>query len=88
MIIDHYQISTHYKDYKHITDLNNVTLRGDDVLGFMTKWDDVLMRFDQTQLLIDEQKFAFVKSQNDENLFECIIKNKPSPFKSNHSNLD
>ena len=38
--------------------------------------------------LIDEQKFAFVKSQNDENLFECIIKNKPSPFKSNHSNLD
>jgi hypothetical protein len=38
--------------------------------------------------LIEEQKFAFVKSQSDDNLFECIIKNKPTPFKSHHSNLD
>ena len=53
MIIDHYQIND--KDYKNITDLNNVSLRGDDVLGFITKWDDVLMRFDQTKLPIDEQ---------------------------------
>ena len=45
MIIDHYQINTHDKDYKNITDLSNGTLREDDVPGFITKWDDVLMRF-------------------------------------------
>ena len=36
MIIDHYQINTNDKDFKNITDLNNVTLRGDDILGFIT----------------------------------------------------
>ena len=55
MIIDHYQINTNDKDYKHITDLNNVTLRGDDILGFITKWDDVLLRFDQTKLPTEDQ---------------------------------
>ena len=41
MIIDHYQINTNDKDYTNITDLNHVTLRGDDILGLITKWDDV-----------------------------------------------
>ena len=56
MIIDHYQIKTHDKDYKNITDLNNVTLSRDDVLGFLTNCDDVFVRFDQTKLPSDEQK--------------------------------
>ena len=63
MIIDHYQINTHDKDYKNIMDFNNVTLRGDDVLGFIIKWDDVFMRFDQTKLPSDEQTFLFLERQ-------------------------
>ena len=63
MIIDHYQINANDKDYKHITDLINVILRGDDVLGFITKWDDVLMRFDQIKLLTDEQKLLLLERQ-------------------------
>ena len=50
MIIDHYRINTNDVDYKNITELNNVALRGDDILGFITKWDDVLLRFDQIKL--------------------------------------
>ena len=63
MIIDHYQINTNDKNYNNITDLNNVTLRGDDVLGFITKWDDVIMRFDQTKLLTDEQQLLLLERQ-------------------------
>ena len=63
MIIDHYQINKHDKDYKVIKDLNNVTLRGDDVLGFITKWDDVLMRSDQTKLPSDEQQLLLLERQ-------------------------
>ena len=63
MIIDHYQINANDKDYKNITDLNNVSLRGDDVLGFITKWDDVLMRFDQTKLPTDEQLLLLLERQ-------------------------
>ena len=63
MIKDHYQINTHDEDYKHITDLNNVILRGDDVLGFITKWDDVLMSFYHLNLHTDEQTLLFIESQ-------------------------
>ena len=63
MIIVHYQINKHDKDYKNIADLNNATLRGDDVLCFMTKWDDVLMRFDQTKLPSDEQTLFLLERQ-------------------------
>ena len=63
MIIDHYQINTDDKDYKNITNLNNVILRGDNVLGFITKWDDVLMRFDQTKLPTDEQQLLLLERQ-------------------------
>ena len=55
MIIDHYQINASDKNSKQITDLNNVILRGDDVLGFITKCEYVFMRFDQTKLQTDEQ---------------------------------
>ena len=63
MIIDHYQINTNDKDFKNITDLNNVTLRGEDVLGFITKWDDVLLRFDQTKLPTEDQLLLFLEKQ-------------------------
>ena len=63
MIVDHYHINANDKDYKHITDLNNVSLRGDDVLDFITKWDDVLMRFDQTKLPTDEQTLLLLERQ-------------------------
>ena len=63
MIIDHYQINTNDKDYKNITDLNNVTLRGDDILGFITKWDDVLLRFDQTKLPTEDQLLLLLERQ-------------------------
>ena len=63
MIVDHYQINANDKDYKNITDLNNVTPRGDDVLGFITKWDDVLMRFDHTKLPTDEQQCLLLERQ-------------------------
>ena len=53
MIIDHYQINASDKNSKQITDLNNVILRGDDVFGFITKWDDVIMRFDHLKLHTD-----------------------------------
>ena len=48
---------------KNITDLNNVSLRGDDVLGFITKWDDVLMRFNKTKLPTDEQLLLLLEKQ-------------------------
>ena len=63
MIIDRYQINQHDIDYKNITDVNNVTLRGDDVLGFITKLDDVLMRFEQTKLPSDEQRLLLIEQQ-------------------------
>ena len=63
MIIDHYQINTNDKDYKNITDLNNVTLRGDDILDFITKWDDVLLRFDQTKLPTEDQLLLLLERQ-------------------------
>ena len=63
MIIDHYQINTNDKDYKNITDLNNVTLRGDDILGFITKWDDVLLRFDQIKLPTQDQLLLLLERQ-------------------------
>ena len=59
----HYQINTHDKDYNNITDHNTVTLRGDDVLGFITKRDDVLMRFDQTKLRSDEKQLLLLERQ-------------------------
>ena len=61
MIIDHYQINALDKGYKNITGLNNITLRWDDVLGFITKWDDVLTRFDQTKLPSDEQQLFLLE---------------------------
>ena len=63
MIIDHYQINTNDKDYKNITDLNNVTLRGGDILGFITKWDDVLLRFDQSKLPPEDQLLLVLERQ-------------------------
>ena len=63
MIIDHYQINKDDKDYKNITDVNNVKLRGDNVLGFPTKFDDVLMRFDQTKLTSDDQTLLLLERQ-------------------------
>ena len=63
MIIDHYQINTNDKDFKNITDLNNVTLRGDDVLGFITKCDDVLLHFDQTKLPTEDQLLLLLERQ-------------------------
>ena len=63
MIIDHYQINTNDKDFKNITDLNNVTLRGDDILGLITKWDDVLLRFDQTKLPTEDQLLLLLERQ-------------------------
>ena len=64
MIIDHYQINANDKDYKNITDLNNVSLSGIDVLGSITKWDDVLMRFDKTKLTTDEQLLLLLERQS------------------------
>ena len=51
-----------HKDYKNIIDFNNVTLRGDDVLGFIIKWD-VLMRVVQAKLPSDEQNLVFLERQ-------------------------
>ena len=61
MIIDHYQINGSDKDYKNISDLNNVILRGDDVFGFITKWDDILMSFDHTNLHTNEQQLMLLE---------------------------
>ena len=63
MIIDHYQINANDKDFKNITDLNNVILGGEDVLGFITKWDDVLLRFDQTKLPTEDQLLLLLERQ-------------------------
>ena len=61
MIIDHYQINGSDKDYKNISDLSNVILRGDDVFGFITTWDDILMSFDHTNLHTNEQQLMLLE---------------------------
>ena len=63
MIIDHYRINTNDVDYKNITDLNNITLRGEDILCFITKWDDVLLRFDQIKLPTQDQLLLLLERQ-------------------------
>ena len=34
-----------------------------DVLGFITKWDDVLLRFDQTKLPTEDQLLVLLERQ-------------------------
>ena len=69
VITEWFRVNSHAKDYKHIVDLNNVSLRGDDVLGFITKWDDILLHFDPAhappqdqQLVLLQRKIAKSKS--------------------------
>ena len=52
-----------YFHHNFLTDLNNDTLRGNDILGFITKWDDVLLRFDQIKLPTEDQLLLLLERQ-------------------------
>ena len=43
MICEHFRIAGTNETLQEISDLMNITLRGDDVQGFGTKWDEVLL---------------------------------------------
>ena len=49
MIYGYFQVTGTHKILLDFSDLMGVTLRGDDVLGFDTRWDEVLLSTHEAQ---------------------------------------
>ena len=43
MIYEHFRVTVHHGTILELSDLVNITLKGDNVQGFDAKWDEVLL---------------------------------------------